>query len=119
MHPRAVMAGIVSHATISDRCKLLTRTHASAELSPAIVSLIPIQFTCRFRQPLFASRHPKAEGTGQRASAVYYEANTAWESADGSSSFSLRPDLKARWDDAGAAGKLRDYIGTIGFQYSF
>jgi OOP family OmpA-OmpF porin len=42
-----------------------------------------------------------------------------WESADGSQSFSLRPDLKARWDDAGAAGKLRDYIGTIGFQYSF
>ncbi len=42
-----------------------------------------------------------------------------WESADGSSSFSLRLDLKARWDDAGAAGKLRDYIGTIGFQYSF
>ncbi len=42
-----------------------------------------------------------------------------WESTDGSRSFSLRPDIKARWDDAGAAGKLRDYIGTIGFQYSF
>ncbi len=42
-----------------------------------------------------------------------------WESTDGSRSFSLRPDLKARWDDAGSAGKLRDYIGTIGFQYSF
>lgn len=42
-----------------------------------------------------------------------------WESADGSRSFALRPDLKARWDDAGAAGKLRDYIGTLGFQYSF
>lgn len=42
-----------------------------------------------------------------------------WESTDGSQSFSLRPDLKARWDDAGAGGKLRDYIGTLGFTYSF
>lgn len=42
-----------------------------------------------------------------------------WESADGSSSFALRPDLKARWDDAGVDGHLRDYIGTLGFQYSF
>ncbi|HEY6642366.1 OmpA family protein [Povalibacter sp.] len=42
-----------------------------------------------------------------------------WESADGSSSFALRPDLKARWDDAGSAGHLVDYIGTLGFQYSF
>ena len=42
-----------------------------------------------------------------------------WESADGSRSFSLRPDVKARWDDAGSAGHLRDYIGTLGFQYSF
>jgi OmpA-OmpF porin, OOP family len=42
-----------------------------------------------------------------------------WESADGSRSFSLRPDLKARWDDAGADGTLRDYIGTLGFQFSF
>lgn len=42
-----------------------------------------------------------------------------WESADGSRSFTLRPDLKARWDDAGADGHLRDYIGTLGFQYAF
>ncbi|HEY4365638.1 MAG TPA: OmpA family protein [Steroidobacteraceae bacterium] len=42
-----------------------------------------------------------------------------WESADNSSSFALRPDLKARWDDAGASGHLVDYIGTLGFQYSF
>jgi OmpA-OmpF porin, OOP family len=42
-----------------------------------------------------------------------------WKSADGSSSFALRPDFKVRWDDAGAEGKLRDYIGTLGFQYSF
>ena len=44
---------------------------------------------------------------------------TVWESADSSSSFAFRPDLKARWDDAGAAGHLVDYIGTLGFQYSF
>ncbi|PZN29291.1 MAG: hypothetical protein DIU71_14720 [Proteobacteria bacterium] len=42
-----------------------------------------------------------------------------WESADSSRSFSLRPDLKARWDDAGSQGHLLDYIGTLGFQYSF
>jgi OOP family OmpA-OmpF porin len=42
-----------------------------------------------------------------------------WESADSSRSFSLRPDIKVRWDDAGADGTLRDYIGTLGFQYSF
>jgi OOP family OmpA-OmpF porin len=44
---------------------------------------------------------------------------TVWESANGSSSFALRPEIKARWDDAGADGHLRDYIGTLGFQYSF
>jgi OOP family OmpA-OmpF porin len=42
-----------------------------------------------------------------------------WEGANGANSFALRPDLKARWSEAGAAGTLRDYIGTIGFQYSF
>lgn len=42
-----------------------------------------------------------------------------WESADSSRSFALRPELKARWDDAGAQGHLVDYIGTLGFQYSF
>jgi OmpA-OmpF porin, OOP family len=42
-----------------------------------------------------------------------------WESTDGSQSFSLRPDIKARWDDAGANGKLRDYVGTLGFTYAF
>lgn len=42
-----------------------------------------------------------------------------WESSDSSRSFSLRPELKARWDDAGAEGHLVDYIGTLGFQYSF
>jgi OmpA-OmpF porin, OOP family len=42
-----------------------------------------------------------------------------WESANGANSFALRPDLKARWSEAGAEGTLRDYIGTIGFQYSF
>jgi OOP family OmpA-OmpF porin len=42
-----------------------------------------------------------------------------WQSSDGSRSFTLRPELKARWDDAGAEGHLVDYIGTLGFQYSF
>lgn len=43
----------------------------------------------------------------------------AWESGDGSSSFALRPELKVRWDDAGAEGHLRDYLGLLGFQFSF
>jgi OOP family OmpA-OmpF porin len=43
----------------------------------------------------------------------------AWESGDGSRTFSLRPELKARWDDAGAEGHLRDYLGLLGFQFSF
>jgi OmpA-OmpF porin, OOP family len=42
-----------------------------------------------------------------------------WEGANGANSFALRPDVKARWSEAGAEGTLRDYIGTIGFQYSF
>lgn len=42
-----------------------------------------------------------------------------WESADDSSSFALRPEIKARWDEAGAEGMMADYIGTLGFQYSF
>lgn len=42
---------------------------------------------------------------------------TLWE-GDGAS-FALRPDFKARWDDVGAAGHLVDYIGQLGFQFSF
>ncbi|HKT71965.1 MAG TPA: OmpA family protein [Steroidobacteraceae bacterium] len=40
-----------------------------------------------------------------------------WENSDASRSFSLRPDLKARWDDRN--GGLWDYLGTVGFVYSF
>ncbi len=40
-----------------------------------------------------------------------------WESNTGS--FSLRPEIKARWDDAGAPGYLLDYIGMLGIQLSF
>jgi OmpA-OmpF porin, OOP family len=43
----------------------------------------------------------------------------AWESADGSNSFSLRPELKVRWDDAGVPDSYRDYLGLLGFQFSF
>jgi OOP family OmpA-OmpF porin len=42
-----------------------------------------------------------------------------WENGDGSRSFALRPDLKVRWSEGGAEGMLRDYIGTLGFQFSF
>jgi OOP family OmpA-OmpF porin len=40
-----------------------------------------------------------------------------WES--GSKSLALRPDFKARWDDAHSSGRLLDYIGTLGLQFSF
>lgn len=42
-----------------------------------------------------------------------------WENGDGSKSFALRPDLKVRWSEGGTEGMLRDYIGTLGFQFSF
>lgn len=42
-----------------------------------------------------------------------------WEAADGSNSFSLRPELKVRWDDAGNPDNFRDYLGLLGFQFSF
>lgn len=42
-----------------------------------------------------------------------------WENQNGSSTFALRPEVKARWNDAGAEGHLVDYIGTLGFQFSF
>lgn len=42
-----------------------------------------------------------------------------WRSADGTSAFSLRPEIKARWDDPGKGDHLVDYIALMGFQFSF
>lgn len=42
-----------------------------------------------------------------------------WRSADGTSAFALRPEVKARWDDPGHGDHLVDYIAMLGFQYSF
>jgi OmpA-OmpF porin, OOP family len=42
-----------------------------------------------------------------------------WENNSGSRSLALRPDFKARYDDAHSAGHLLDYIGTLGLQYSW
>jgi OmpA-OmpF porin, OOP family len=42
-----------------------------------------------------------------------------WKSADGSSSFALRPEIEARWDEPGRDDHLTDYIAMLGFQYSF
>jgi OmpA-OmpF porin, OOP family len=42
-----------------------------------------------------------------------------WENSSGSTTLSLRPDLKARWDDTGAQGYLHDFIATLGLQLSF
>ena len=64
-------------------------------------------------------RSPGSNATDFMAQAGFGMFLNVWESADGSSTFALRPDLKARWDEAGAEGTLRDFIGTLGFQYSF
>jgi OOP family OmpA-OmpF porin len=42
-----------------------------------------------------------------------------WEASDGSNSFSLRPEFKVRWEDAGAPEDYADYLGLLGFQFSF
>ena len=41
-----------------------------------------------------------------------------WENSNASQSFSLRPDIKARFEDVGH-GHTTDYIAMLGFQYSF
>jgi OOP family OmpA-OmpF porin len=33
--------------------------------------------------------------------------------------FALRPELKVRWNDAGVPDNYRDYLGLLGFQFSF
>ena len=42
-----------------------------------------------------------------------------WENSNASSSFSLKPDIRVRWDDDGNTGHLRDYIYTMSFVWSF
>jgi OOP family OmpA-OmpF porin len=41
------------------------------------------------------------------------------ENRRGTGSFSLRPEIKARWDDVGRQGHFTDYIATLGFQFAF
>jgi OOP family OmpA-OmpF porin len=41
------------------------------------------------------------------------------ENADGSMNFSLRPELKLRWDSSGAYGRPLDEIIGVGFQFAF
>lgn len=41
------------------------------------------------------------------------------ENRRGTGSFSLRPEIKARWDDVGREGHFTDYIATLGFQFAF
>src|ERR1700761_1372220 len=38
-----------------------------------------------------------------------------WRSADDTMAFSLRPEIKARWDDPGKGDHIIDYIGLFGF----
>lgn len=68
---------------------------------------------------LQTDRSPGSNATDAMAQAGVGLFINLWENSDGSSSFALRPDLKARWNEAGAEGTLVDYIGTLGFQFSF
>jgi OOP family OmpA-OmpF porin len=43
----------------------------------------------------------------------------AWQSSDGARKFALRPEIKVRWDEDGAIENNRDYLGMLGFQFSF
>ncbi|MEJ1960519.1 MAG: OmpA family protein [Gammaproteobacteria bacterium] len=61
---------------------------------------------------------PGVAGTDAMAQASLGAFWTVWEGSNGNS-FALRPDLKARWDDAHSAGRLLDYIGQLGFQYTW
>jgi OOP family OmpA-OmpF porin len=42
-----------------------------------------------------------------------------WRNEAGTSTISLRPEVKVRWDDAGSSGYFRDYLATLGLQFSF
>jgi OmpA-OmpF porin, OOP family len=42
-----------------------------------------------------------------------------WENGNASSSFSLKPDIRVRWDDNSPNGHLRDYLYTMSFVFSF
>ena len=61
---------------------------------------------------------PGAAGEDAMAQASLGAFWTLWEGSNGNS-FALRPDFKARWDDAHSAGRLVDYIGQLGFQYTW
>ena len=61
---------------------------------------------------------PGAAGTDAMAQVSLGAFWTIWEGGNGKS-FALRPDFKARWDDAHTAGRLTDYIGQLGFQYTW
>jgi OOP family OmpA-OmpF porin len=42
-----------------------------------------------------------------------------WRNESGTRTLSLRPEVKARWEDAGRFGYFRDYLATVGLQFSF
>ncbi len=61
---------------------------------------------------------PGSAGNDAMAQASIGAFWTIWESDEGTS-FGLRPDIKARWDDAHSAGRLLDYMATLGFQFQW
>lgn len=43
----------------------------------------------------------------------------AWQNANGSHAFNIRPQAKLRWDDAHSAGRLVDILVGVGFEFNF
>lgn len=64
-------------------------------------------------------RSPGSDATNLMGQAGVGMMIKAWENADGTSNFMLRPELKARWDEDGAIENNRDYLGLLGFQFGF
>ncbi len=61
--------------------------------------------------PRRRAEHDRPKSNGGDATDFMWQAGVgmfikAWESSDGYAHLSLRPELKARWDDAGADGHL-------------
>jgi OOP family OmpA-OmpF porin len=65
------------------------------------------------------SPHPGSSDTHFLAEAGLGTFINLWRSPSGTSGFSLRPQVTARWDDPGKGDHLVDYLALLGFQYSF
>ncbi|MEO7773495.1 MAG: OmpA family protein [Steroidobacteraceae bacterium] len=67
---------------------------------------------------LHTDRKLASDATDLMAEAGVGAFATLWRSGDGARSLQLRPEFKVRFSDAGA-DRLRDYVATLGLQYTF